>query len=165
MSYIATVDGKDYEVDIAGPCLVDVDEAKHVFDLRAIDEQFLYSLLLDNRSYEVFVERRDGVYYVSVAGDRFAVSVEDARMKRLKEMGRKLHLITTASTVCAPMPGLVARVMVGPGQSVASGDGLLILEAMKMENDILAPMEGVVKSVHVQAGDTVNTGDVLLVMQ
>jgi len=63
------------------------------------------------------------------------------------------------------MPGKILAVKVVAGDTVARGDVLMILEAMKMENDILAPMEGAVKSVHVQAGDTVNTGDVLLVMQ
>lgn len=64
-----------------------------------------------------------------------------------------------ASTVKAPMPGTVLSLKVSPGQSVKRGDVLLILEAMKMENEISAPSNGVVAAIRVQAGSTVNTGD------
>ena len=64
--------------------------------------------------------------------------------------------------VSAPMPGKVLRVLVKEGESVKTGQGLLVLEAMKMENEIPAPMDGVVKKIHVKEGDTVNTGDPLI---
>lgn len=64
-----------------------------------------------------------------------------------------------AATVKAPMPGTVLSLKVSPGQSVKRGDVLLILEAMKMENEISAPTDGVVAAIRVQAGSTVNTGD------
>jgi glutaconyl-CoA decarboxylase len=63
------------------------------------------------------------------------------------------------------MPGKILAVNVVPGDTVAGGSVLLILEAMKMENDILAPMDGTVKAVKVQSGDTVNTGDLLVVLE
>ena len=64
--------------------------------------------------------------------------------------------------VSAPMPGKVLRVLVKEGESVKTGQGLLVLEAMKMENEIPAPRDGVVKKIHVKEGDTVNTGDPLI---
>ena len=69
-----------------------------------------------------------------------------------------------AETVAAPMPGNILSVNVAAGQSVKSGDVMLILEAMKMENEILAPRDGVVAQVAVTKGATVNTGDTLVVL-
>ena len=68
------------------------------------------------------------------------------------------------TTVDAPMPGKVLSVNVKKGDKVASGDVLLILEAMKMQNEIMAPSDGVVSDIRVNAGDTVATGDVMIVM-
>jgi biotin carboxyl carrier protein len=69
-----------------------------------------------------------------------------------------------ATTVKAPMPGNILDVKVKPGDSVKSGDILVILEAMKMENEIVAPTDGTVASINVNKGDTVNSGDVLVSM-
>ncbi|HHV53234.1 MAG: biotin/lipoyl-binding protein [Synergistota bacterium] len=69
-----------------------------------------------------------------------------------------------ATTVSAPMPGKILKVSVQPGSAVKSGELLLILEAMKMENEILSPASGTVKEVRVKAGDSVNTGDTLVII-
>ena len=70
-----------------------------------------------------------------------------------------------ATPINAPMPGNILDVRVSAGQAVKSGDVLVILEAMKMENEIMAPADGVVASVHVKKGDTVNSNDLLVTMQ
>jgi glutaconyl-CoA decarboxylase len=72
--------------------------------------------------------------------------------------------VTGGESVNAPMPGNILEVKVKQGDSVKSGDVLLILEAMKMENEILAPKDGVIASVNVSKGSTVNSGDVLCVI-
>lgn len=69
-----------------------------------------------------------------------------------------------ATTVSAPMPGKILKVSVQPGSTVKSGELLLVLEAMKMENEILSPASGTVKEVRVKAGDSVNTGDTLVII-
>ena len=69
-----------------------------------------------------------------------------------------------AVTVKAPMPGNILDVKVAAGASVKAGDVLVILEAMKMENEIVAPQDGTVASINVNKGDTVNSGDVLVSM-
>lgn len=165
MTYAATVEGKDFLIDVDRSGRVVVDEKAHEVDLRPIDDEHLYSLLLDNESYELFVERRRGVYYVLVRGDRYAVEVEDARLKQLRAVGEDAREESGASSVTAPMPGLVVRVLVEPGAEVALGDGLLILEAMKMENEIRSPRGGVVKVLNVADGQTVNPGEVLAVIE
>ena len=72
--------------------------------------------------------------------------------------------VSGGTQIQAPMPGKILTVHVKPGDSVKSGKVLLILEAMKMENDIMAPVDGVIQAVNVNAGESVNTGDVLVVM-
>jgi len=67
--------------------------------------------------------------------------------------------------VTAPLPGLVVDVKVSPGQQVSNGELLLILEAMKMENEVTAPVSGVVRAIKVSQGATVNTGDLMLVIE
>jgi len=68
------------------------------------------------------------------------------------------------SPVTAPMPGKILRVVVSVGAPVKNGDMVLVLEAMKMENEIFAPADGVVKEIRARDGDTVNTGDVMMVI-
>jgi biotin carboxyl carrier protein len=104
------------------------------------------------------------MYYVLVAGDRYAVDVQDARLKQVKAMGSQPHESHGSMVVMAPMPGLVMRVLVQSGEAVLEGQPVAILEAMKMENEIRAPRPGLVKVVHVTAGKAVNQGDALLVV-
>lgn len=163
MKYTATVDDSDFTIDIDHPGEVVVEGEALKVDLKAIDGQ-LYSLLLGDQSFELYVERSAGMYYVLINGDRYAVQVEDARLARLKAMSQAEHETHGSVTVLAPMPGLVVRLMVAPGDSVTEGQGVAILEAMKMENEIRTPRTGVVRAVHVQAGQTVNQGDALLLV-
>jgi len=164
MKYIATVESRDFVIDVDRPIEVTVDGADHGVSLRSIDGAHLYSLLLDNVSYELFVERREGIYYVLIGGDRYAVDVEQERIRRLKAMGGQRHEEHGTANVLAPMPGMVVKVMVEPGDSVTIEQGLVILEAMKMENEIRSPRPGVVKTVSVVPGATVNKDDPLVVV-
>jgi biotin carboxyl carrier protein len=168
VKYIATIDasgaGRNYVVDVDRPTEVTVDGRDHQVDLRSIDGVHLYSLIVDDHSYELHVERIKGVYYVQLGGDRFAVDVEQERLKKLRAMGGTRHQEHGAAAVSAPMPGLVVRVFVEPGQPVAAGQSLVILEAMKMENEIRSPKTGVIESVAVASGDTVNKDDPLMVI-
>ena len=161
MKYVATVNGRDLEIDLDHPGEIDVDGVRHAVDLRLVDGVGLYSLILDNASFEVFVERTQGLYTVLLNGDRYVVDVEDARLKYLKTMGGQQHEEHSQVQVNAPMPGMVVKVLVAAGDTVVRDQGLLILEAMKMENEIRSPRPGVVRSVHVEPGRTVVSGDVL----
>jgi biotin carboxyl carrier protein len=124
----------------------------------------LCSLLVDGVSHVAEVTDGDGAYLVEVAGERHAVAIE--------ESGR--HLIRTrggaaasdgACTLRAPMPGRITHVPVSAGDVVAPGDTLVVVEAMKMENELRAIAAGTVREVRVQAGQAVNAGDVLVVVE
>ena len=164
MKYTATVEERDFEVDIDRSGEVVVDGVTHTVDLRPIAGTSLFSLIIDNESHELLVERREGMYYVYLAGHRLPVDVGDARLKALIAMSRKKAGEASGATVAAPMPGMVVKVFVEVGAVVSAGDGLVILEAMKMENEIRSPTDGVVRQVAAAAGSTVNLGDVLVVI-
>jgi biotin carboxyl carrier protein len=129
-----------------------------------------YSLLIGTRSYEVYVraigdEASDGeqVFEVSVEGQPYVVHVEDERARALAGLAGASHERGEAA-ITAPMPGLVSNVLAAVGQSVERGQTVVVLEAMKMENDLMAPRAGVVRTIHAVKGQTVNQGDVLVVI-
>jgi biotin carboxyl carrier protein len=164
MKYIATVAGQDFEIDVDRQAEVEVDGRTHAVDLRLIDGAHLYSLVLDNTSFELFVERREGAYYVLIEGDQYEVDVDQERLKKLKAFGGNVQEEHGAANVAAPMPGLVVRVLVAPGDAVAENQGLVLLEAMKMENEIRSPRDGIVQSISVEDGDTVDKDETLLLI-
>jgi glutaconyl-CoA decarboxylase len=123
-----------------------------------------YRVTVNGQSYDVAVEEAGSV--ASVAQPTPAAQpapapqpVVQAAAQAAAPAAAPVAALAGASTVKAPMPGTVLSLKVSPGQSVKRGDVLLILEAMKMENEISAPSDGVVAAIRVQAGSTVNTGD------
>jgi biotin carboxyl carrier protein len=149
-------------------------EACH-FSLRSGDDQpeertaslaevspAVYSVLLGGRSYEVRVEPAQGRSFVAVQGRRFAVEVEDPRRSRRKAAG---VLGEGRQSVTAPMPGKVVRLLVSAGDRVEAGQGLLVVEAMKMQNEMKAPKAGVVAALSVREGDAVAAGEVLAAIE
>lgn len=162
MRYVAVVEGQEYTVEIEHPHEVIVNGTPYSVDLESIDGTSFFSLLIGPRSYEVFVDRQKNTYYVLIEGDRYEVLVEDERLRQLRALGGAKHEEAGEALVVAPMPGLVVAVLVEEGQAVKVGDGVVILEAMKMENEIRAPRDGVVKSVRVSPGQTVNQNEVMV---
>jgi acetyl/propionyl-CoA carboxylase alpha subunit len=118
-----------------------------------------WSILIDGRSYAVTLL---GAGDVSVNGRVFHVEVLDPRGLR----GRRTAAESSGpQSVTAPMPGRVLRVLVEAGQDVEAGQGLIVVEAMKMQNEMKSPRAGRVASVKVEAGATVSAGDILVVIE
>jgi biotin carboxyl carrier protein len=128
-----------------------------------------YSLLIAGKSYEILVHRviKPDVagyrYEVLIAGQRFEITVEDEREKVLAGSIHGAHE-TGEVMVRAPMPGLVLGFPMESGSNVERGQTVVILEAMKMENDLASPISGKIKEIRVSKGQTVNQGDVLVVV-
>jgi biotin carboxyl carrier protein len=129
---------------------------------RSSGNHVLFSLLVDNHSYEVLVEQQGEEFRVLVAGKLHTVRVEDIEHHRLSELVGPRTEPRVETAITAPMPGLVVSVPVRVGQSIAAGDVLVVLESMKMENEVRAPQDAVIQAVHVAAGDFVTGHQVLL---
>ena len=164
MKYKATVDHRDFTLDVDRPGEIVVDGLPVAVDLMSIDGENLYSLLVDGVSYDLHVERREGLYTVIIEGDRYVVDVGDAHLKELIAMSRRAHEEHGGAVIKAPMPGLVVKVLVAAGEPVAADQPVAILEAMKMENELRCPAAGTVKQVNIVPGQTVNMDDVLIVV-
>ena len=124
-----------------------------------------YSILLEGQSFEVRV--RPGVgggLVVQTAGEEFPVDVVDPRAWPARAGGRHLAEAEGRQQIFAPMPGKVVRVLVKAGDAVEAGQGLLDVEAMKMQNEIRSPKSGKVERLHVTEGQAVNAGEVLAIV-
>ena len=165
MKYFATVSDQVYEIDIDHHGRVTVDGVELAADMRLVGGTNLYSLLIDTVSHEVVLDpdvEKPGAYGVMTGGLRFVVKVQDERSRRLALVDRSLRPPDGELLIKAPIPGLVIGVAVEPGQEVAEGDTLVILEAMKMENELRAPKAGVVLEVKVVPGAQVALGQALV---
>ena len=111
----------------------------------------------------VDVSDQDGVSIVEVDGERYHVRVEEETRYIIRTRGGKAA--TGGQVLKAPMPGKVVHIEVEVGQAVHPGDGLIVLEAMKMENEFRAAVAGRVREISVQVGQTVNPGDTLVVIE
>ena len=120
-------------------------------------EPGVYSILLEGRVYEASMDRTGQNLVVTLAGERFEVEVRDPRSWSRKSVAGSQG----AATLSAPMPGKVVRVLVCAGDTVEAGQGLLVVEAMKMQNEIKAPRSGQVISLAAREGTTVAAGEPL----
>jgi acetyl/propionyl-CoA carboxylase alpha subunit len=122
----------------------------------------LYSLIIDGKSHEVYVEPVDTGFRVGLVRHLFNLQVLTEREWRLQKVAPRQSAHSGPLVVTAPMPGLVKSVHVKVGDSVSSGQRLLVLEAMKMENDITCPRDGTVATINVQPGSVVEGGKALV---
>jgi biotin carboxyl carrier protein len=167
MKFYVDVEGRTFELDfqeVDGRVRVEVDGRRATIDLRQVSPPSFYSLLIDNRSYDVLAELRDGAYDILIGSEMFHLTVQDEWARRLANIQRKTDAESGQVVVKAPMPGAVVAVEVAAGQDVKRGQGLLVLSAMKMENQIKAPRAGRIVSVEVQPGQTVEQGRALVVI-
>jgi biotin carboxyl carrier protein len=136
-----------------------IDGKPHVVDYRETGRDFV-SLLLDGRSYEAGLERRPSGCIVHFPADTLDVELTEAA-RGAASVARKP---AGPARVVAPMPGKIVRVLVASGEEVPAGHGLMVIEAMKMENELRAPRHGTVQQVAVREGQTVETGALLAVV-
>ena len=162
MKYVATTNDREILIEIVDEQHILVDGVSYEIDFEAVSEQTVYSLLANNKSYEALVNESEEGWQVLLHGSQYVLLVEDEREWRLRaSLGGE-----TAGNVdyhlTAPMPGLIVTVTVSEGQTVDQGDVLLILESMKMQNELKSPRSGKVSRVRVKPGDSVEQRDTLL---
>ena len=141
---------------------VTIDGRSVTVDARIVEES-VCSFIVDGSCYEVHFSRDRDVYTLLIGGEHYAVAARNRRVRAAFSAGARL--LTGRQVVQAPMPGRVVRVLVEPGSAVKAGDPLLVLEAMKMENQLRSPVDGVVAELDVVAGQVVATGDKLAVVE
>jgi biotin carboxyl carrier protein len=165
MKYVATIGDEAREVEVSGAdglYRVRVGEGEWEVDAR-LTASGIYSLLIGGVSYVADVVDRDGVCVVEIGGERYEITVEEQTRHIIRTRGGA-GAGAGSRTLSAPLPGKISRVAVRPGDIVNAGDILLVIEAMKMENEFRAAAAGTVAEVRVAAGAAVNAGDVLIVM-
>ena len=162
MKYITTVEGKEFLVEILDEKHVSVDGTIYTIDFESISGQPVFSMIVDGKSFESYVYPGDEEWQVLLRGRLYPVKVEDEREKRLRAAagggvaeGGEFHLK-------APMPGLVVAVNVNESDEVKKGQVLLILESMKMQNELKAPRDGRVNRIRVKSGESVEQKQTLL---
>ena len=162
MKYVAEIDDLEFPVEILDEHHVRFGELILSVDLAAVSGQPLYSLIVDGESFEGYVYPDDGGWQVHLRGQFYPVRVEDEREKRLRTSGAESDGARREFTLKAPMPGLVVAVPVSEGQVVEKGQILVILESMKMQNELRASRTGKVERVKVKPGESVEQKQTLL---
>jgi biotin carboxyl carrier protein len=160
-----TINGAAGEIELLAPapdCRFRLDGGAERAAQVETPEPGVYSVLLDGRSYDARVEEVPEGLVVVIDGFRFQIEARDPRRFVRKSAGRGGEGI---QTVTAPMPGKIVRVLVAPGDAVAAGQGLLVVEAMKMQNEMKAARAGKVLSVNAKEGATVKAGEVLATIE
>jgi biotin carboxyl carrier protein len=167
MTFVATLGERNYTVEIE-----EVD--KSVYRVSVDGNEFMvdgkktghtnFSLIVDNRSFEIAVDHKGDEYRVLVDGRNYRVNLVDERRVRASG-GPAAGVLQGRQTVSVPMPGKVIAILVSEGDTVEKGQGLVIVEAMKMENEVRSPIAGEVKEIKVKQGDTVEGGAALLILE
>ena len=162
MKYITTVEDRQFLVEIIDEKHVSVDGKVYEVDFESVSGQPVYSLIVDGKSHESYVAPGDHDWQVLIRGRLYPVTVEDERERRLRSAAGGGVAETGEFHLRAPMPGLVVAILVEEGQAIKKGQVLLILESMKMQNELKSPRDGTVGRVRVKAGETVEQKQTLL---
>ena len=166
MTYDVVVDGKTHQVELTrgektwlchvGGQQIEVDAALTARDV--------LSVLVSGKAYEIKRERSlQGELHMVIGSARYAVDVQDPRSLRTRRSIAGAE--AGPQKVKAPMPGKIIRVMVAEKDEVKAGQGLIVMEAMKMQNEMKSPKDGRVRKILVAEGSTVNPGDTLAIIE
>jgi biotin carboxyl carrier protein len=162
MKYFVDVGGREIAVEVDGD-RVSVDGRTYHVALQPVNGTPLRQLLVDGRPRLLAVQPvARGRWLFGATGERREVEVVDERTRHIRSLTAQTAATTGGGVLKAPMPGLVVRIQVEPGAAVQPGSGVLVLEAMKMENELRAAAPGIVRAVRVQPGQAVEKGQVLV---
>ena len=159
MKYVTLVNGERYEIEIDSEGLIRVNGETHDVDFLNLGGS-LYSIITENKSLEAVIDDDEDKIAVMMDGRLFETQVLDERAMLLIQ--RRGGLSSGSGEVHAPMPGLIVLVTAEIGQPVAQGDTLVILESMKMQNELKSPVDGLVTAIHAEAGQAVDKNSLLV---
>lgn len=166
MKYIVDLNGERHEVDVDGGTVTVDGEATNAH-LEDVEGTPVRLVTLGNEVHRVVAKRGQsrGTYTLWVDGYRFAGEALDERTRTIRDITAASSRSTGPAPVVAPMPGLIVRVSVAVGDEVQAGQGLVVMEAMKMENELRATAAGRVKSITAAPGTAVEKGTVLVELE
>ncbi len=133
-------------------------------DFKTVGKGTVHSMLVDNDSFRVIIDKKGITHRVYTRGHRFEYTVEDERTHLMRSLIGQ-HKPKSGGEVKAPIPGLVTKILLSEGDTVTHGQGVMILEAMKMENEIKSPIDGKIKKLNVKPGQNVEKGQPLFVIE
>jgi biotin carboxyl carrier protein len=160
--YLTTVNDEKYEIEIKGDGVVYVNGEERIVDFKSMGQHAIYSMIIDHQSFEAVVEERDGKYHVLIFGDLYEIDITDERTERMAKARGESADPTGEVRIKSPMPGLIVDVPVQVGDAVKKGQTVVILESMKMENELKSPRDGVVAQLNCGKGDSVEQNKVLV---
>jgi biotin carboxyl carrier protein len=165
MKLTLTIDGRPDTIEILSPapaCRFQLGDAPP----RDADVEMpgpdVYSILLDGRSYDTFVEDTPTGLVVTIEGHRFEIEAHDPRRWSRKAAAAGAG---TVQSILSPMPGKVVRILAAPGDEVVPGQGIVVVEAMKMQNELKSNRTGRVLTVPAKEGATVTAGELLATIE
>jgi biotin carboxyl carrier protein len=172
MKYYVQINGEDHEVELDGEG-VHLDGEEVAARVMSIDGTPVRMVTIGDTVHRVIVRPAPanagtssrGRYTLWLDGYRFDVEALDERTRAIRELSGKSGVASGPAPLVAPMPGLIVRVNCAVGDQVQSGQGLVVMEAMKMENELRAQAAGVVKSVLVEPGAVVEKGALLIELE
>ncbi len=159
MKYVTVINDQSYEIEIDNDGAILVNGELRDVDFLNLGGS-LYSIITENKSLEAVIDDDEDKIAVMMGGQLFETQVLDERAMLLLQ--RRGGLKITSGEVNAPMPGLIVMVTVELGRNVAQGDTVVILESMKMQNELKSPVAGVVTAIHADTGQAVDKGDILV---
>jgi biotin carboxyl carrier protein len=161
MKRLLSIDGSDCAIELLSPapdCRFRIDGESERRAQVEMPEAGVYSILIEGRSYDAFVTESPVGLEISIDGHRFAVTVRDPRQWSRDGAGGSGGGV---QSITSPMPGKVVRVLVAVEDEVQAGQGIVVVEAMKMQNEMKASRGGKVLAISAKEGATVAAGDVL----
>lgn len=160
--YSTMVNGQKYEIEIFKDGLLKVNGEERTVDFHNLSPS-VYSIITNHRSYLAIIGEESGPKIdIQLNGKLYSTEVFDERSLLMDQ--RKGASQVASGEVKSPMPGLIVNIPVNIDQEVRSGDTLIVLESMKMQNELKSPSQGVVRALHCQEGDTVEKGALLVVI-
>jgi biotin carboxyl carrier protein len=167
MRYVVDLNGERRTVSVDASIVSYEGAEMEQAELQDVESSPVTVLKLGTRVFRIVAEKKQGRgrYTLWVDGYRFEVEALDERTRSIRDISAANAGPTGPAPVLAPMPGLIVRVNVSPGDSVEAGQGVVVMEAMKMENELRAVAPGIVKSVLVSPGTAVEKGAILVSLE
>ncbi|MGB2804272.1 MAG: biotin/lipoyl-containing protein [Candidatus Zixiibacteriota bacterium] len=168
MKYVVQIEGKSYQVDVReldGEIQVYLDGVPVQADSVYVKDRDFVSFLFNHRSLDLQFSRNEENISVFLGGKKYECVLEDERSQRMKRLGALKVDTKKEQEMRSPMPGLITAIQVKEGDTVVTGQGVVIIEAMKMENELKAKHDGKVKAIKVKKHQAVDKDQVLIVFE